>query len=77
MKMQELNLDEMKAVNGGGLFSNNDSSNAGGLSGTIGIGNLLSYESYTKDGDEETWSSGSVGNDLSIDLGSMFNSLRS
>ena len=77
MKMQELNLNEMKAINGGGLFGSNDSSNSSGLLGNIGIGNLLSFQSYSRDGDEETASSFSLGNDITADLGGMFQSMTS
>jgi len=75
MKMQELNLNEMKAINGGSLFGNNDSSNSGGLFGALGIGNLLSYESSSQDGDESTHSSGSIGNGINLDLGGIFDSM--
>ena len=75
MRMQELNLNEMKTINGGGLFGNNDSSNSGGLLGSIGIGNLLSYETSSQDGDESTHSSGSIGNGINLDLGGIFNSM--
>jgi hypothetical protein len=77
MKLQELNREELNAINGGGLFGNNDSSNSGGLMGSIGIGNLLSFSSHTKDGDEEQMSSFSLGNGINLDLGGMFDSLRS
>ncbi|MEN0094033.1 MAG: hypothetical protein AAGB30_01540 [Pedobacter sp.] len=75
MKMQELNLNEMRAINGGGLFGNNDSSNSGGLLGSIGIGNLLSYENSSQDGDESTHSSGSIGNGINLDLGGIFHNM--
>ena len=77
MKMQELNLNEMKSINGGGLFSSNDSSNSSGILGSIGIGNLLSYESSSHDGDEATYSSGSIGNNITADLGGLFNNMTS
>ncbi len=77
MKMQELNQNELKSVNGGGLFSNDDSSNSGGILGTIGIGNLLSYENASQDGDEATWNSGSIGNGINLNLGGMFDNMRS
>ena len=77
MKLQELNQEELNAINGGGLFGNSDSSNSGGLLGSIGIGNLLSFSSYSKDGDEEQASSFSLGNGINLDLGGMFDSLRS
>ncbi|WP_129713680.1 hypothetical protein [Pedobacter sp. SYP-B3415] len=77
MKMQELNAQEMKAINGGGLFGNSDSSNSSGLIGNLGIGNLLSFSTHTKDGDEESQSSFSLGDGISLDLGSMFNNMTS
>lgn len=75
MKMQELNLNEMKATNGGGLF-NNDSASSGGLAGSLGIGNLLSFETASKDGDEASASSFSLGNDINTSLGGIFDSLK-
>ncbi|MDQ7947964.1 MAG: hypothetical protein REI78_15370 [Pedobacter sp.] len=65
----------MRAINGGGLFGNNDSSNSGGLLGSIGIGNLLSYENSSQDGDESTHSSGSIGNGINLDLGGIFHNM--
>jgi hypothetical protein len=75
MKMQELNLTEMKEINGGGLFGNNDSSNKGGLLGSIGIGNLLSFQTASKDGDEASASSFSIGNNIGGSLSGLFDSL--
>lgn len=77
MKLQELNQEELNAINGGGLFDNSDSSSNGGILGNVGIGNLLSTQSYSKDGDEESSSSTSIGNGINLDLGGVFNSLRS
>lgn len=77
MKLQELNLNELKAINGGGLFGNNDSESSSGLLGNLGIGNLLSFQSYSRDGDEESASSLSIGNNITSDLGGMFNSMTS
>ncbi|MES2829713.1 MAG: hypothetical protein V4687_16265 [Bacteroidota bacterium] len=77
MKLQELNQEELNAINGGGLFDSSDSSSNGGILGAIGIGNLLSTESYSKDGDEESWSSTSLGNGINLDLGGLFNSMQS
>ena len=77
MKLQELNQEELNAINGGGLFDSNDSSTKGGLLGNLGIGNLLSFESYSKDGDKESYTSTSIGNGINLDLGGVFNSLRS
>lgn len=77
MKMQELNLTEMREINGGGLFGSNDSSNKGGLGGALGIGNLLSFQTASQDGDESSASSLSIGNNISTSLASLFNSLNS
>ncbi|MES2455681.1 MAG: hypothetical protein V4594_09085 [Bacteroidota bacterium] len=77
MKLQELNQEELNTVNGGGLFNNSDSASNGGILGSIGIGNLLSASSYSKDGDEESASSTSIGNGINLDLGGVFNSLTS
>lgn len=77
MKLQELNLNEMKDINGGGLFGNNDSSNSGGLVGNLGIGNLLSFQSQTQDGDEASASAFSLGDNINLNLGGVFDSLKS
>lgn len=77
MKLQELNLNEMKEINGGGLFGNNDSSSSGDLLGNIGIGQLISIQTYSKDGDKETASSFSVGKDINLDLGGMLSNWNS
>lgn len=77
MKLQELNHNEMTEINGGGLFGNSDSSNSGSLLGSLGIGNLLSFSTETTDGDETTKSSFSLGNGINLDLGGLFESLRS
>lgn len=73
MKTQELNLAELTAVNGGGLFD--DSSSNSGLMGSLGIGNLLSFSQASEDGDEMQASSLSLGNGIGLDLGSMFSQL--
>lgn len=75
MKMQDLNLTEMKEINGGGLFGNNNSSSNGGLLGSIGIGNLLSFQTASKDGDEASASSLSIGNNIGGSLAGLFDSL--
>ncbi|KQM76264.1 hypothetical protein ASE74_19620 [Pedobacter sp. Leaf216] len=77
MKLQELNLNEMKEINGGGLFGGNDSSNSGGLLGSIGIGNLLSFSNETQDGDESSKTSFSLGNNIGGSLQGLFQSLTS
>ncbi|GAB3924105.1 hypothetical protein [Mucilaginibacter myungsuensis] len=73
MKTQELNSQELKAINGGGLFD--DSSSNSGLMGSLGIGNLLSFSQASQDGDEKQASSLSLGNGIGLDLGSMFSQL--
>jgi len=77
MKMQELNLSEMKKINGGGLFGGNDSSSSSGLLGSIGIGNLLSFSNETHDGDESSKTSFSLGNDIGGSLQGLSQSLTS
>ncbi len=72
MKTQELNLNELKEINGGGLFGNSDSSSDSSLIGSLGIGNLLSFSQASQDGDEYQASSFSLGNGINLDLGSMF-----
>ena len=73
MKLQELNQNEMTEINGGGLFGNSDSASQGGLTGSLGIGNLLSFSNETEDGDKSSFS---LGNGIGLDLGGIFNSLR-
>ena len=77
MKMQELNLNEMKEINGGGLFGSNDSASSGGLGGALNIGNLLSFSNSTQDGDESSSTSFSLGNNIGGSLAGLFDSLRS
>ncbi|WP_443946711.1 hypothetical protein ACJVDH_06295 [Pedobacter sp. AW1-32] len=77
MKMQELNLNEMKEINGGGLFGNSDSASTGGLGGVLNIGNLLSFSNSTQDGDESSSSSFSLGNGIGGNLAGIFDSLNS
>ncbi|RZK57772.1 MAG: hypothetical protein EOO87_02045 [Pedobacter sp.] len=77
MKMQELNLTELKEINGGGLFGNSDSSSSGGLGGVLNIGNLLSFSNTTTDGDESSSTQFSLGNNIGGSLAGIFDSLRS
>ena len=77
MKMQELNLNEMKEINGGGIFGNNDSASSGGLGGALNIGSLLSFSSTSQDGDESSSTSFSLGNNIGGSLSGIFDSLRS
>lgn len=72
MKTQELNLNELKEINGGGLFGNSDSASDSSLIGSLGIGNLLSFSQASQDGDEKQASAFSLGNGINLDLGSMF-----
>lgn len=74
MKTQELNAKELMEINGGGLFGG-DSSNSGGLAGGLGIGNLLSFSNVTKDGDEASATSFSLGNDIGGSIESLFKSI--
>jgi hypothetical protein len=64
MKTQELNARELVEINGG----SSDSSNQSGLFGSLGIDNLLSFSSASKDGDEAQASSFSIGNGISASL---------
>ncbi|TDQ10918.1 hypothetical protein [Pedobacter metabolipauper] len=77
MKLQELNQQELTEINGGGLFGNSDSSSSNGLLGKIGIGSLLSFQTATKDGDQQSASSFSLGDGISLDLGGLFNNANS
>lgn len=74
MKMQELNNTELRSVNGGSIFGGNDSSSSeSGLLGNLGVGNLLSYQSASRNGDQEKASAFSLGNGISSSLGGIFN----
>jgi len=75
MKTQELNAKELKAINGGGLLGSNDSSSDSSLIGSLGIGNLLSFQQASQDGDEYQASSFSLGNGINLNLGGMFKQL--
>ena len=69
MKLQELNLAEMREINGGLLgLGNNDSQSSGGLFGGLGIN--FSHESIDDDGSSEKTSFG-----LNLDLGGLFKSI--
>lgn len=70
MKLQELNHEEMKGINGGllGLGNSNDSQSSGGLFGALGIN--FSNESVDDDGSSEKTNFG-----LGLDLGGIFNSI--
>ncbi|RYU91977.1 hypothetical protein EWM62_00610 [Mucilaginibacter terrigena] len=74
MKMQELNNAELLEVNGGSIFGGNDSSSSSesGLLGNLGIGNLLSFQSASQDGDESSASAFSLGNGITSSLGGLF-----
>jgi hypothetical protein len=73
MKMQELNNTELRSVNGGSIFGGNDSSSSeSGLLGDLGVGNLLSYQTASKNGDQASASSFSLGNGISSSLGGIF-----
>lgn len=75
MKTQELNLNELKEINGGSLLGSGDSSSNSGLSGILGIGNLLSFSQASQNGDDKQASSFSLGNGINLDLGGMFSQL--
>lgn len=75
MKMQDLNAMELSEVNGGsllGLGGNDSSSSQGGLFGSLGIDNLLSYQSESKNGDQSRSTSLSLGNGILGSLGGIF-----
>ncbi|QXV65984.1 hypothetical protein FPZ42_17075 [Mucilaginibacter achroorhodeus] len=72
MKMQEMNLAELQEVNGGSIFGNNSSSSQGGLLGSLGIGNLVSFGSESQNGDQHSASSFSLGNGIDTSLGGIF-----
>jgi len=81
MKLQELNQNEMTEINGGGLLglgsllggNSSASGSQGGLTGGLGLGSLLSLSNESQDG---TKTSLSIGNGISLNLGSLFNSLQ-
>lgn len=74
MKMQEMNAAELQEVNGGSIFGGNDSSSSSsGLLGSLGIGNLLSFQSASQNGDQSKASSFSLGNGITSSLGGIFN----
>ncbi|WP_443943430.1 hypothetical protein ACJVDH_10900 [Pedobacter sp. AW1-32] len=77
MKMQELNVTELREINGGGLFGSSNSSNSGGLGGALGIGNLLTFHTSSTDGDESSESTLSLGNNITGSLAGLFDSLTS
>ena len=73
MKIQELSNTELQEVNGGSILgSANDSSFQGGILGSLGIGNLLTYQSATKNGHQESATGLSVGNGITSSLGGLF-----
>lgn len=76
MKMQELNLNEMREINGGGLLGNNNSASSSGIGGGLGIGNLLSFSTANKDGDEASASYLSIGNNIGGSLAGLFDSVK-
>lgn len=75
MKTQELNLNELKEINGGSLLGSGDSSSSSGLTGILGIGNLLSFSQASQNGDDKQASSLSIGNGVGLDLGGFISQL--
>ncbi|MEO3407656.1 hypothetical protein MTO98_23655 [Mucilaginibacter sp. SMC90] len=76
MKMQDLNEMELREVNGGsllGLGGANSSSGESGLLGSLGIDNLLSFSSASKNGDQSSSTSFSLGNGITSSLGGILN----
>ncbi|WP_442589841.1 hypothetical protein ACSBL2_01140 [Pedobacter sp. AW31-3R] len=84
MNLQELNQNEMTAINGGGLLDNlglgnlglggllgsNGGTNQGGLTASIGLGSLLSLSNTSNGSTTEL----TLGKGLSLNLESLFNS---
>ncbi|SDE99273.1 hypothetical protein SAMN04487996_108146 [Dyadobacter soli] len=68
MKLQELNAQEMREINGGLLGLGGDSSSTGGITGALGLN--FSNESKDEDG---SWEKTSFG--LGLDLGAILNSI--
>lgn len=70
MKLNELNAQEMKDINGGllGLGNSNDSQSSGSLFGALGIN--FSNESVDDDGSSESTHFGT-----NLDLGGIFKSI--
>ena len=66
MKMHELNAADLLEVNGG---SANSTSGEAGLLGQLGIGNLLSFEHVSQNGDQMSGTAFSVGNGIQSSLG--------
>jgi hypothetical protein len=75
MKTQELNLNEMREINGGSLLGSGDSSSNSGLGGALGIGNLLSFSQASQDGDDRQASSFSLGNGINLDAIGILNQM--
>lgn len=75
MKTQELKNEELKAVNGGGILGSDDSASNTGIAGSLGVGNLVSFNQSSQDGDESQSSAFSAGNGINLDLGSMFSKI--
>lgn len=74
MKMQELNYTELQEVNGGSLLGGASTSGGqGGLLGSLGIDNLLSFQQGSKNGDQAQASSFSLGNGITSSLGGILN----
>lgn len=75
MKTQELNLQELKEINGGSLLNSGDSSSSSGIGGALGIGNLLSFSQASQNGDDWQASSFSLGNGINLDVAQMAHQL--
>lgn len=74
--IQELNVRELIEINGGAIFGTDNSSSENGF-GSLKIADLLSFSNETRDGDEHTSTSGSIGNGINVDLGGMFKNMTS
>lgn len=64
---KKMSQEELEATNGG----NSTSASQGGLTGGLGIGNLVSGSSASQNGDQAKASEFSIGNDITGDLGSI------
>lgn len=77
MKLQELNVAELKETNGGFIFGRNNNG-SGGLGLGLGIDNLLSFETESSDGrrGDSSSTSFSLLNGFGLSLEGIFSSRR-
>ena len=78
MNFQELNQNEMTEINGGGLLDgllgsgNSNGGSQGGLTAILGLNSLFSFSTKSANGSTTAFT---LGKGLSLNLGSIFNSL--